>query len=35
MRPDLDWEEGFVVILGVMALTGLPMYAYFKRAKWL
>jgi magnesium transporter len=33
--PHLDWEVGFLVILGVMALTGLPMYIYFKRKKWL
>jgi magnesium transporter len=33
--PGVNWEEGFAVILGVMVLIGLPMYAYFKRAKWL
>jgi magnesium transporter len=33
--PGVNWEEGFAVILGLMVLIGLPMYAYFKRAKWL
>ena len=33
--PDLDWKVGFAVILGMMAMITLPMYAYFKRKKWL
>jgi magnesium transporter len=33
--PNLTWEEGFAVILGVVAILCLPMYAYFKRRKWL
>jgi magnesium transporter len=33
--PDVGWAGGFLIILGVMALLCLPLYAYFKRRKWL
>jgi magnesium transporter len=33
--PELDWEAGFAVIAVVFLLTGLPLYIYFKRKKWL
>jgi magnesium transporter len=33
--PDVGWVGGFGIILGVMALLGLPMYLYFKRRNWL
>ena len=33
--PELDWEQGFLVIAALMALSGLPLYIYFKRKKWL
>jgi magnesium transporter len=33
--PELDWEEGFAVILGLMVLISVPMFVYFKRKKWL
>ena len=31
----LDWEVGFVVISGIIALMVLPLYFYFKRKDWL
>jgi magnesium transporter len=33
--PDLDWELGFLVIFGLIALVGLPMFIYFKRKDWI
>ena len=33
--PELDWEEGFGVVAGVMLFTGLPLFLYFKRKRWL
>jgi len=33
--PELDWEEGFLLVLAVMGLVSLPIYVYFKRKKWL
>lgn len=33
--PELDWEEGFLVIVGVMMLIGFPIYWYFKRKDWI
>lgn len=33
--PELSWEEGFLVIAGVIALLCLPLYVYFKRKRWL
>lgn len=33
--PELDWEEGFAVILGIAVLCGVPLYVYFRRKRWL
>lgn len=33
--PELDWEVGFLVITGIIALLVLPLYFYFKRKDWL
>lgn len=33
--PELDWEEGFLAIFGIMVLLGLPMFWYFKRKDWI
>jgi magnesium transporter len=33
--PELDWELGFLVIFGVMALIGIPMFWYFKKRDWI
>jgi magnesium transporter len=33
--PEVDWEIGFLIIFGVMAALGIPLYAYFKRRHWL
>jgi magnesium transporter len=33
--PELDWEEGFLAIVGVMMLIGFPIYWYFKRKDWI
>jgi len=33
--PGLGWEVGFAAITGVVAVLCLPLYAYFKRRKWL
>jgi magnesium transporter len=33
--PEVSWGGGFGIILGVIAVLCLPMYAYFKRRKWL
>jgi magnesium transporter len=33
--PELNWEEGFLVIAGVIAVFCVPLYAYFKRKQWL
>ena len=33
--PELDWEVGFLVIFGVMALLGIPMFWYFKKRDWI
>ena len=33
--PELDWEIGFLVILGVMALLGIPMFWYFRKRDWI
>lgn len=33
--PELDWEEGFLAIFGIMVLLGIPMYWYFKRKDWI
>ncbi len=32
--PELDWKLGYFAVLGVMAVLGLSMLAYFKRKKW-
>lgn len=33
--PNLHWRDGFLVVVGIMVIVGLPMYAYFKRKDWL
>jgi magnesium transporter len=33
--PNLHWHEGFLVVVGIMVVVGVPMYAYFKRKDWL
>jgi magnesium transporter len=33
--PELDWEEGFAIILAISVLVGVPLYLYFKRKHWL
>jgi len=33
--PEVSWAEGFLVILGVVALLSVPLYWYFRRRKWL
>jgi magnesium transporter len=33
--PELDWEEGFLAVLGVILLIALPIYWYFKRKDWI
>lgn len=33
--PELDWEEGFLAILGVILLISLPIYWYFKKRDWI
>jgi magnesium transporter len=33
--PEVDWELGFLVVIGVMALIGIPMFWYFKKRDWI
>ena len=33
--PELEWRDGYYVILCVMFILVLGMLAYFKRKKWL
>lgn len=33
--PELDWGAGFLLVGGIMVLVSLPMYAYFRRKRWL
>lgn len=33
--PELDWEEGFAIIIAIAALCGVPLYVYFRRKHWL
>lgn len=33
--PELDWQYGYYVILGIMITLGLFMLRYFKKKKWL
>ena len=33
--PELDWEFGYLVVVGLMVLIGVPMYLFFKRKDWL
>ncbi len=33
--PELDWEEGFLAVFGVMVVVGLPIFAYFKHKDWI
>jgi magnesium transporter len=32
--PNLHWREGFLVVVGIMAVVAIPMYLYFKRKDW-
>ncbi len=33
--PELEWRDGYFVVLGVMAVIAVAMIIYFKRRKWL
>jgi len=33
--PELDWEEGFLVIVGLMVLLGIPIFWFFKKRDWI
>jgi magnesium transporter len=33
--PELDWEFGFLLIVGLMVLISVPIYVYFKRKDWI
>lgn len=33
--PELEWKASYFVLLGIMALIGLSMLAWFKKKKWL
>jgi hypothetical protein len=33
--PELDWEEGFLAIFGIMTLLGIPIFLYFKKRDWI
>ncbi len=33
--PELDWEEGFLLIAGIMVLLGVPLFLYFKKRDWI
>ena len=33
--PELGWQYGYLWALGLMALTTLSLYRYFKRKDWL
>jgi magnesium transporter len=33
--PELDWEEGFAVVVGFIALLCVPMFVLFKRKDWI
>jgi magnesium transporter len=34
-QPSLHWWEGFLVVVGVMAVVAVPMYVFFKKKDWL
>ena len=33
--PELNWEVGFLVIVGLMVLISIPIFWYFKRKDWI
>ncbi len=33
--PELQWQYGYFVLLGIMAMVGISLALYFKRKKWL
>jgi magnesium transporter len=33
--PELDWGEGFLLVGGIMVVVSMPMFAYFRRKRWL
>jgi magnesium transporter len=33
--PELGWEFGYLWALGLMAVSGIGLYAFFKKSGWL
>jgi magnesium transporter len=33
--PELNWDYGYFVAIGIMVIIALGMLVYFKRKKWL
>jgi magnesium transporter len=33
--PNLHWRDGFLLVVGIMAVVGVPMYLSFKKQHWL
>jgi magnesium transporter len=33
--PELDWGAGFLLVGGIMLVTSVPLYVYFRRKRWL
>ncbi len=33
--PELDWGEGFLLVGGIMVVTSVPLFVYFRRKRWL
>jgi magnesium transporter len=33
--PELDWEEGFAAIVGIMVVLGVPIFLFFRKRDWI
>jgi magnesium transporter len=33
--PELEWQDGYFVVLGVMLAIGISLILYFRRRHWL
>jgi magnesium transporter len=33
--PELEWRDGYFLVLGVMLTIGISLLAYFRRRRWL
>lgn len=33
--PNLHWRDGFLIVVGLMTVIGIPMYLFFKKQRWL